>query len=118
MWPRMPATRKSAQHPPPSKETTALRESKDEQFARQLCDRFNKLSHEDKDDATEPPQGEAWDQVKCIVIKGICDYADSHKNKRLQDFAAATAASITKAMLEQYPKGDPAGALLRDASKT
>ncbi|KFA68030.1 hypothetical protein S40285_10713 [Stachybotrys chlorohalonatus IBT 40285] len=44
--------------------------------------------------------------------------ATGGSNKRLQDFAAATAASITKAMLEQYPKGDPAGALLRDASKT
>ncbi len=22
-----------------------------------------------------------WDEVPYIVIKGICDYADSHKNK-------------------------------------
>lgn len=59
-----------------------------------------------------------WDQVPCIVIKGICDYADSHKNKKWQNFAAATAASVTKAMLEQYPPDDPAQAPLRDAGKT
>ncbi|VUC37084.1 unnamed protein product [Clonostachys rosea] len=41
-----------------------------------------------------------WDEMPCIVIKGACDYADSHKRKRWQDFAAATAASATKALLE------------------
>ncbi|CAI7675839.1 unnamed protein product [Penicillium palitans] len=28
----------------------------------------------------------------CIVIRGICDYADTHKNKQWQGFAALTAA--------------------------
>ncbi|CAH0043367.1 unnamed protein product [Clonostachys solani] len=41
-------------------------------------------------------------QVPCIVIKGVCDYADSHKNKTWQDFAAATAASVMKAVLQRY----------------
>lgn len=44
----------------------------------------------------------AWDEVPCIVVKGICDYADSHKNKAWQDFAAATAAAVTKAILGRY----------------
>ncbi|KAK0717711.1 hypothetical protein B0T26DRAFT_802768 [Lasiosphaeria miniovina] len=35
---------------------------------------------------------------------GVCDYADSHKNKSWQDFAAATAACTVKAMLERYPQ--------------
>ncbi|KAL7796741.1 hypothetical protein V8C37DRAFT_408226 [Trichoderma ceciliae] len=43
-----------------------------------------------------------WDEAPCIVVKGICDYADSHKNKIWQPFAAATAAAVTKAMLERY----------------
>ncbi|KAK2799725.1 hypothetical protein FQN50_008373 [Emmonsiellopsis sp. PD_5] len=43
-----------------------------------------------------------WDVTPCIVVKGVCDYADSHKNKTWQDFAAATAAAATKALLEQY----------------
>ncbi|KAL6695168.1 nucleoside phosphorylase domain-containing protein [Trichoderma pleuroticola] len=44
----------------------------------------------------------AWDELPCIVVKGICDYADSHKNKKWQHFAAATAASVMKALLERY----------------
>jgi nucleoside phosphorylase len=44
----------------------------------------------------------AWDEGRCIVIKGISDYADSHKNEAWQDFAAATAASVTKAILGRY----------------
>lgn len=35
----------------------------------------------------------AWDEIPCIVVKGVCDYADSHKDKRWQDFAAVTAAA-------------------------
>jgi hypothetical protein len=29
------------------------------------------------------------DTFPCLVIRGICDYADSHKNKRWQPYAAA-----------------------------
>ncbi|KAL7918348.1 nucleoside phosphorylase domain-containing protein [Trichoderma austrokoningii] len=47
-----------------------------------------------------------WDEVPCIVVKGVCDYADSHKNKTWQPFAAATAAAVLKAMLAQYPLTD------------
>lgn len=43
-----------------------------------------------------------WEDLPCIVVKGICDYADSHKNKEWQDFAAATSASVVKALLERY----------------
>ncbi|KAK3942793.1 nucleoside phosphorylase domain-containing protein [Diplogelasinospora grovesii] len=45
-----------------------------------------------------------WDEIPCIVVKGVCDYADSHKRKRWQDFAAATAASAAKALLEALVK--------------
>ncbi|KAL2839099.1 hypothetical protein BJY01DRAFT_29180 [Aspergillus pseudoustus] len=44
----------------------------------------------------------AWDELPCIVVKGVSDYADSHKNNKWQDFAAATAASTMKALLERY----------------
>jgi nucleoside phosphorylase len=43
-----------------------------------------------------------WEDLPCIVVKGVCDYADSHKNKEWQDFAAATSASVVKALLERY----------------
>ena len=32
------------------------------------------------------------DTFPCVVIRGVCDYADSHKNKQWQRYAAATAA--------------------------
>ncbi|EUC39412.1 hypothetical protein COCCADRAFT_152 [Bipolaris zeicola 26-R-13] len=35
----------------------------------------------------------------CLVIRGICDYADSHKNKQWQAYAAGTAAAYTKEIL-------------------
>jgi nucleoside phosphorylase len=35
----------------------------------------------------------------CLVIRGICDYADSHKTKEWQKYAAATAAAYTKELL-------------------
>ena len=35
----------------------------------------------------------------CAVIRGICDYADSHKNKQWQPYAAATAAAYAKYLL-------------------
>jgi len=39
------------------------------------------------------------DDFSCLVIRGICDYADSHKNKRWQPYAAATAAAYMKELL-------------------
>lgn len=47
-----------------------------------------------------------WDELPCIVVKGICDYADSHKNKAWQPHAAATAAAVLKAILRKYTLGD------------
>ncbi|KAK6347132.1 hypothetical protein TWF696_007211 [Orbilia brochopaga] len=51
-----------------------------------------------------------WDNLSCIIIKGVCDYADSHKSKKWQNFAAATAASTMKAVLERYSRRDKHGA--------
>ncbi|KAM0285454.1 hypothetical protein ACHAQH_001403 [Verticillium albo-atrum] len=45
-----------------------------------------------------------WGELPCLVVKGVCDYADSHKHKGWQDFAAATAASTSKVPVEQYMK--------------
>src|SRR6266702_2590586 len=53
-------------------------------------------------------------EFPCAVIRGICDYADSHKNKSWQPYAAATAAAATKELLliipaEEVAKTDVAG---------
>ncbi|KAL2680329.1 hypothetical protein Neosp_007926 [[Neocosmospora] mangrovei] len=47
-----------------------------------------------------------WDELPSIIVKGVCDYADSHKHKAWQNFAAATSASTCKAILERYIRAD------------
>ncbi|KAN0087362.1 hypothetical protein V8E54_001050 [Elaphomyces granulatus] len=43
------------------------------------------------------------DNFPCLVIRGICDYSDTHKNKHWQPYAAATAAAYAKELLEVIP---------------
>jgi nucleoside phosphorylase len=43
------------------------------------------------------------DEFPCLVIRGISDYADSHKNKQWQHYAAATAAAYAKDLLSVIP---------------
>ncbi|KAI9037125.1 uncharacterized protein KD926_000842 [Aspergillus affinis] len=43
------------------------------------------------------------DQLPCLVIRGICDYCDSHKHKGWQGYAALTAAAYTKELLSVAP---------------
>ncbi|KAL5332301.1 nucleoside phosphorylase domain-containing protein [Aspergillus crustosus] len=48
----------------------------------------------------------AWDGMGtygCLIIKGVCDYADHHKDKLWQDYAAATGAAAAKAFLSYWP---------------
>jgi hypothetical protein len=46
----------------------------------------------------------------CLVICGICDYADLHKNKRWQPYAAVTAAACAKEVLLVIPPAEVANA--------
>lgn len=39
----------------------------------------------------------------CLVIRGICDYADEHKNKVWQEYAAVVAAACAKSFLSVLP---------------
>ncbi|KAL6879187.1 hypothetical protein J3F83DRAFT_768457 [Trichoderma novae-zelandiae] len=48
------------------------------------------------------------DSLPCLVIRGICDYADSHKNKKWQPYAAVTAAAYTKEILSVIPAAEVA----------
>ena len=43
------------------------------------------------------------DNFPCLVVRGICDYCDSHKNKMWQPYAAATAAAFAKEILGVIP---------------
>ena len=58
----------------------------------------------------------------CLVIRGICDYADSHKNKRWQPYAAGTAAAFAKEVLSVIPaaevvKSRTADEIIRETQK-
>ncbi|KAE8363618.1 hypothetical protein BDV27DRAFT_158635 [Aspergillus caelatus] len=39
--------------------------------------------------------------IPCLVIRGICDYTDSHKSKEWQGYAAIVAAAYAKELLSQ-----------------
>ncbi|KAF4555475.1 Hypothetical protein D9617_2g054360 [Elsinoe fawcettii] len=43
------------------------------------------------------------DSFPCLVIRGICDYADSHKHKVWQGYAAAAAAAYACELLNNIP---------------
>ncbi|KAJ5174514.1 uncharacterized protein N7482_000391 [Penicillium canariense] len=45
-------------------------------------------------------------QFPCVVVRGICDYSDSHKIKNWQEYAAAAAAATAKEILLMIPKRD------------
>jgi nucleoside phosphorylase len=38
----------------------------------------------------------------CVVIRGICDYADAHKHKQWQEYAAAVAAAYAKSLSRRF----------------
>ncbi|KAL4788864.1 hypothetical protein BDV19DRAFT_48930 [Aspergillus venezuelensis] len=40
-------------------------------------------------------------QFPCLVVRGICDYSDSHKSKEWQGYAAMAAAAYTKDLLRR-----------------
>ncbi|KAK1839983.1 nacht and ankyrin domain protein [Colletotrichum chrysophilum] len=43
------------------------------------------------------------DNLQCLPIRSICDYADSHKSKEWQSYAAATAAAYARELVEALP---------------
>ncbi|PYH67515.1 kinesin light chain [Aspergillus vadensis CBS 113365] len=59
----------------------------------------DKIAKKDKIIGFEMEGAGVWDIFPCVVIKGVCDYADSHKNKLWQKYAAVTGASAAKAFL-------------------
>ena len=48
-------------------------------------------------------------EFECLVIRGICDYSDSHKNKEWQRYAAAAAAAYAKELLGAVSRPNAGG---------
>uniref|UniRef100_A0A8H7TT64 NACHT domain-containing protein n=1 Tax=Bionectria ochroleuca TaxID=29856 RepID=A0A8H7TT64_BIOOC len=59
----------------------------------------DKLSRQDNILCFEMEAAGMMDHFPCLVVRGICDYCDSHKNKQWQPYAAATAAAYAKELL-------------------
>jgi nucleoside phosphorylase len=46
------------------------------------------------------------DHFPCLVIRGISNYCDTHKNKRWEGYAAEAAAAYAKELLDIIPTGE------------
>ncbi|KAL7942116.1 nucleoside phosphorylase domain-containing protein [Trichoderma barbatum] len=79
----------------------------------------DKISREERVIAFETEGAGAWEEMPCIIVKGVCDYADCHKSEKWLRFAAATSASAASALLERYCKTDkPSAAILSEFGVT
>jgi nucleoside phosphorylase len=50
-----------------------------------------------------------WDELPCIIVKGLSGYGDGHKPKNWeswQNFATATSAAVAKGLIESYTLTD------------
>lgn len=61
------------------------------------------LAHEQDVLCFEMEAAGLMNNFPCLVVRGICDYSDSHKNKDWQGYAAMTAAAYTKDLLKIVP---------------
>ncbi|KAK1841511.1 nb-arc and tpr domain protein [Colletotrichum chrysophilum] len=62
----------------------------------------DRIAKDDDVIAFEMEGAGVWDKFPCVVIKGVCDYSDSHKTKKWQMYAACTAAACAKAFLQEW----------------
>jgi hypothetical protein len=47
-----------------------------------------------------------WGTFPTMVMKGVVDYTDSHKNKKWREYPAARAALCTKAIIQDMDFGE------------
>ncbi|TIA37278.1 hypothetical protein D6C79_08111 [Aureobasidium pullulans] len=57
----------------------------------------------------EMEAGGAMNNFPCLTIRGISDYADSHKNDRWKPYAALAATAYAKEWLLAFPEADVSG---------
>jgi hypothetical protein len=76
----------------------------------------DKISLEEKVIAFEMEGAGVWHSFPCVIIKAVCDYADSHKNKKWQVYAAATAAACMKAFLKEWVREEKSLAIALDGT--
>lgn len=57
------------------------------------------------------------DNVNFVIIRGICDYCDTHKNDIWQEYAALVAAAYTRSLIEALPSFDDLAATQPSSSE-
>lgn len=68
-------------------------------------DRDN-LAKEENIIAFEMEAAGLWEEVPTLVVKGVFDYGDSHKNEKWHHFSSATAACAARAIVERIAHTD------------
>ncbi|KAI0526531.1 hypothetical protein F5B22DRAFT_632999 [Xylaria bambusicola] len=63
----------------------------------------DRLAQEYKAICFEMEPAGLMESFQCLVIRGVCDYSDSHKSKEWQKYASATAAAYTNELLSVIP---------------
>ena len=63
----------------------------------------DKLAAEKKVLSFEMEAAGLMNHFPCLVIRDICEYSDSHKNKEWQGYAAMVTAAYTKDLLYRIP---------------
>ncbi|KAI9661687.1 MAG: hypothetical protein M1821_008925 [Bathelium mastoideum] len=70
----------------------------------------DQIAKQEKVVAFEMEGAGVWDNLPTVILRGVCEYADSHKNKKWQKYAAASAAACMKAILKDWRGLDRPGA--------
>jgi nucleoside phosphorylase len=63
----------------------------------------DKIANREKIVGFEMEGAGIWDNLPCILVKGVSNYADNHKNDEWQYYAAANAAACMRALLDENP---------------
>ncbi|KAL5356413.1 nucleoside phosphorylase domain-containing protein [Aspergillus floccosus] len=85
-------------------ETAAIhfgRIASSDQVMKSAADR-DRIANQEDIVAFEMEGAGVWDNFPTIIVKGVCDYADGHKNKQWQKYASVTAAACAKALLREW----------------
>lgn len=65
--------------------------------------RRDELAREHKILCFEMEAAGLMNRFPCLIVRGICDYSDSHKNKKWQKHAALAAAVFARAVIRELP---------------
>lgn len=77
-----------------------------DQVMKSAADR-DRIANQEDIVAFEMEGAGVWDNFPTIMVKGVCDYADGHKNKQWQKYASVAAAACAKALLQKWRVTEP-----------